>query len=526
LPRTLIPEDLPIIEEKMKQILKQELSFERSEIAIDEALKTLEKSDQIYKKELIEDLKKAGEETVSFYKTGEFIDLCQGPHVESTLNLRSAAFKLDKIAGAYWRGSEKNKMLQRIYALAFASKDELKAYEQQMVEAEKRDHRKLGQELDLFSFHEEAPGFPFWHPKGMVLWNLLLDWWRTEHKAAGYVEVSTPMILSKELWLTSGHWDHYKDNMYFTEIDERDFAVKPMNCPGGILLYKEKLHSYKEFPIKIGEIGHVHRHELAGVLHGLTRVRAFRQDDAHIYCMPEQIEGEIAEIMKLIEKMYGRLGLKYKVELSTRPEKNTVGSDADWKKAEQSLKDALTKQKVDYKINPGDGAFYGPKIDFHITDAIGRSWQLGTIQLDFSMPELFELEYIAEDGKKKRPVMLHRVVFGSLERFIGILIEHFAGALPVWLAPVQVMILPITDNQTKFAQELQEQLEKAGVRVEIDFRNESIGKKIRESEMQKVPYMLVIGQREAADNKVAVREFGKGDLGQETIEEFIKRING
>jgi threonyl-tRNA synthetase len=526
LPRTLIPEDLPIIEDKMKQILKQDLAFERSEVAIDEALKTLEKSDQIYKKELIEDLKKAGEKTVSFYKTGEFIDMCQGPHVESTANLRSAAFKLDKIAGAYWRGSEKNKMLQRIYALAFATKDELKAYEQQMIEAEKRDHRKLGQELDLFSFHEEAPGFPFWHPKGMVLWNLLLDWWRAEHKVAGYVEVSTPMILSKELWLTSGHWDHYKDNMYFTKIDERDFAVKPMNCPGGILLYKEKLHSYKEFPIKIGEIGHVHRHELAGVLHGLTRVRAFRQDDAHIYCMPEQIEGEISEIMKLIEKMYGRLGLKYKVELSTRPEKNTVGSDADWKKAEQSLKDALAKQKVDYKINPGDGAFYGPKIDFHITDAIGRSWQLGTIQLDFSMPELFELEYIAEDGKKKRPVMLHRVVFGSLERFIGILIEHFAGALPVWLAPVQVMILPITDNQTKFAEELVEKLEKTGIRVEVDFRNESIGKKIRESEMQKVPYMLVVGQREAADNKVAVREFGKGDLGQETIEEFIQRING
>lgn len=523
LPRTLIPEDLPNIEEKMRKIIKEDLPFERTEVDLDEALRKVGSSDQIYKKELIEDLKKTGEKKVSFYKCGEFIDLCQGPHVQSTTDLRSVDFKLNKIAGAYWRGDEKNKMLQRIYAVAFSSKEEMTEYLHLLEEAEKRDHRKLGQELDLFSFHQEAPGFPFWHPKGMILWNLLLDWWREEHRTAGYQEISTPMIMSKDLWLTSGHWDHYKDNMYFTKIDDRDFAVKPMNCPGGILLYKEKLHSYREFPLKMAEIGHVHRHELAGVLHGLTRVRAFRQDDAHVYCLPEQIEGEIVDIIKLISKMYNRLGLKYHVELSTRPEKNTIGSNEVWQKAEKALKEALSHQKIDYKLNPGDGAFYGPKIDFHITDAIGRSWQLGTIQLDFAMPEAFGLEYIAEDGKKKRPVMLHRVVFGSLERFIGILLEHFAGALPVWLAPVQAIVLPITDNQINYAEEILKKLSSEGIRVESDFRNETIGKKIREAELMKVPYMLVVGQKEVAEKKIAVRRLYEGDLGQESLEEFLLR---
>ena len=524
LPRTLIPEDLPLLEEKMREIIKKDLKFEKVDVESNTAIEQLSNSDQSYKLELVEDLKKEGNKKVSLYKTGNFVDLCIGPHVDSTADLKDLGFKLDKIAGAYWKGSEKNKMLQRIYGLAFENKEELKKYEEIILEAEKRDHRKLGAELDLFSFHEEGPGFPFWHPKGMVLWNNLLDWWRQEHYSAGYEEIKTPIILSKDLWLTSGHWDHYKDSMYFTKIDDRDFAVKPMNCPGSILYYREKLHSYREFPLKIAEVGLVHRHELAGVLHGLMRVRAFHQDDAHIYCLPEQIEEQIIDVIELVDKMYGKLGLKYHLELSTKPEEGSIGSDEMWQKAEEALKSALKKKNIDYKLNPGDGAFYGPKIDFHITDAIGRTWQTGTIQLDFAMPERFDLEYIAESGKKERPVMIHRVVFGSAERFIGILLEHFAGALPIWLAPVQAIILPISDKHLDYAKKVSDELKEKGIRVEIDDRTESIGRKIREAEMQKVPYMLIVGDKEIDAKKVAVRRYGEGDKGQVEILEVVKEI--
>ncbi len=523
LPRTLIPEDLPLIEKKMREIIKSGAKFEKAKIPSGEAVKQFSQAGQNYKAELIKELKEAGEKTVSVYKSGRLVDLCKGPHVESMEELKNVGFKLEKIAGAYWKGSEKNKMLQRIYGLAFTTPEELSDYLKMREEAERRDHRKIGAQMDLFSFHEEAPGFPFWHPKGMVLWNTLQDWWRQEHRQAGYVEVKTPIILSRELWLNSGHWDHYKENMYFTKIDERDFAVKPMNCPGGLLLYKEKLHSYKEFPLKVAEIGLVHRHELAGVLHGLFRVRAFHQDDAHIFCMESQIENEVIEVMKLIDKMYGKLGLNYHLELSTRPE-NSMGSDEMWQKAEEALKKALDKNGSEFKINPGDGAFYGPKIDFHIKDAIGRTWQTGTIQLDFSMPEKFDINYIAEDGSKKRPVMLHRVVLGSFERFIGVMIEHFAGVLPAWLAPVQAIVLPITDNQTGYAEEIIQKLKSANIRAEVDLRNESIAKKIREAELQKIPFMLVIGQKEQAGNKVSVRQNNKGDLGQQEVDDVIKEI--
>jgi threonyl-tRNA synthetase len=524
LPRTLIPEDLNLIEEKMREILAKDLPFEKVEISADEALEELLKTDQQYKIELVKDLVEKGEKSVSLYKTGDFVDLCKGPHVESTADLREVGFKLDKISGAYWKGTEKNKMLQRIYSLAFENTDELKKYLQMRVEAEKRDHRKIGTELDLFSFHEEAPGFPFWHPKGMVLWNNLLEWWRREHTAAGYVETKTPIILSKDLWLKSGHWDHYKDNMYFTKIDEREFAVKPMNCPGGMLLYSEKTHSYRELPMRVAEIGLVHRHELAGVLHGLMRVRAFHQDDAHLFCMEDQIESEIVGIIELADRMYGELGLKYHLELSTRPEEGSIGSDEIWEKAETALKNALNKKKLEYKLNPGDGAFYGPKIDFHIEDAIGRTWQTGTIQVDFAMPERFNLEYISEDGTRKCPVMLHRVIFGSVERFIGILIEHFAGVFPVWLAPVQAVILPIADRHLDYAREQLKKLKDHGIRAELDDRAESIGRKIRDGQMQKIPYMLIIGDKEIEADKVAVRRHDEGDKGQMDLSEVISEI--
>ncbi len=524
LPRTLIPEDLPLLEAKMREIIEKDIKIEKHEKAKKEAEEFIKKSNQSYKLELIQEL----EGEPSFYSIDGFVDLCKGPHVASTGELKNVGFKLDKIAGAYWRGSEKNKMLQRIYGLAFETKEALKKYEDIMEEAEKRDHRKLGAQMDLFSFHEEGPGFPFWHPKGMMLWNLLLDWWREEHNKAGYDEIKTPIILSRNLWEESGHWDHYKNNMYFTKIDDRDFAVKPMNCPGGILIYKNTQHSYKEFPLRIAEVGLVHRHELAGVLHGLFRVRSFNQDDAHIYCLPSQIESEIGNIIDLIDKMYGRLGLKYHMELSTRPEKDSIGSDEMWKEAEDSLKKALEHKKIDYKLNPGDGAFYGPKIDFHIEDAIGRTWQTATIQLDFAMPERFDLEYTAEDGSKKRPVMLHRVVFGSFERFIGILLEHFAGALPVWLAPVQAVIIPISEKHLDYAKEALKELKDAGIRAQIDDRNESMGRKIRESEMQKVPYMLIAGDKEmnspAGEKKVAVRKYGEGDKGQVSTNQIIDEI--
>ncbi len=524
LPRTLIPEDLPLIEKKMREIIKKGVEFEKVEISVDEALNRLKKTDEIYKCQLVEDLKEQGETKVSLYQTGEFIDLCRGPHVSSALDLQEAGWKLDKIAGAYWKGSEKNKMLQRIYGLAFESKEALKKYLKQVEEAEKRDHRKLGAELDLFSFHEEGPGFPFWHNKGVILWNGLIDWWRQEHRQAGYQETKTPIILSRDLWEKSGHWDHYKNNMYFTKIDGRDFAVKPMNCPGGMLLYKEKVHSYREFPLKVAEIGHVHRHELAGTLHGLMRVRTFHQDDAHIFCTEEQIEEEVIGVIDLVDKMYKRLDLKYHLELSTRPLEGSIGSDEMWEKAEKSLKQALENKKIEYKLNPGDGAFYGPKIDFHIEDAIGRTWQTGTVQLDFAMPERFELEYISENGSPTRPVMLHRVIFGSIERFIGILTEHYAGAFPAWLAPVQVIILPIADRHNSYAQQVVKELINADIRVEVDERTESIGKKIRESEIMKIPYMFVVGDKETESDKVSVRKYGEGDKGQMGLNEVIKEL--
>ena len=522
LPRSFSPEDLPKLEKKMREIVNKDFPIVKSEKSRDEALELFKKNNQKYKVELIEGLL---DEKVGFYTIDSFADLCKGPHVSSTKALRDIGWKLDKIAGAYWRGDEKNAMLQRIYGLAFETKDDLKKYEEFLVEAEKRDHRKLGKELDLFSFHDEGPGFPFWHPKGMVIWNCLMDWWRDEHQKAGYVEVKTPIILDRVLWEKSGHWDHYKENMYFTKIDGRDFAVKPMNCPGSLLIYKTGLHSYRELPIRMAEVGLVHRHELAGVLHGLMRVRQFHQDDAHIFCTEDQIQQEVVDLMGLIDRMYGKLGLKYHLELSTKPEKS-MGSDEMWKKAEAALTSAMEAKGIEYQLNPGDGAFYGPKIDFHIKDAIGRSHQLGTIQLDFQMPERFDLEYIAEDGSKKRPVMLHRVVLGSVERFIGIITEHFAGAFPVWLAPVQAIVLPISDKHLDYAGQIKSQLFDAGIRAELDDRTESIGRKIRDAEMQKIHYMIIVGDKEIEAKKVAVRKYGEGDKGQLEINQLIKEING
>ncbi len=519
LPRTLIPEDLPILEKKMRSIIKSDLKFEKIEVSANKAIEQLR--NQHYKHELIKEL---GDEKISIYQTGNFVDLCCGPHVDSTADLRNAGWKLDKIAGAYWKGSEKNKMLQRIYALAFENQDSMKKFEVIIQEAEKRDHRKLGADLDLFSFHPEAPGFPFWHPKGMILWNLLLDWWRKEHVDAGYQEIKTPIILARELWEKSGHWDHYKDNMYFTKIDDRDFAVKPMNCPGALLLYKEKIHSYREFPLKLAEVGLVHRHELAGVLHGLMRVRSFHQDDAHIFCLSNQIEDEIGNIINLIDKMYNRLGLKYHLELSTRPLKGSIGSDENWQKAESALKSVLEKRKINYKVNEGDGAFYGPKIDFHIEDAIGRTWQTATIQLDFSMPERFGLRYIDDSGNEEQPVMIHRVVFGAIERFIGILLEHFAGDFPTWLSPIQTLILPISDKHNKYAKKISDELKNADIRSEVDARSESIGRKIRDAEMQKIPFMLIVGDKEIEAKKVAVRKYGEGDMGQMDTTKIVEEI--
>jgi threonyl-tRNA synthetase len=524
LPRTLIPEDLPLLEEKMRAILKQDLKFERSEKKIDDALKFEKSRGQKYKEELVADLKKEGTKTVSYYQTGDFIDLCAGPHVNSTRELGKMGFKLDKVAGAYWRGSEKNKMLQRIYALAFETKPELAEYEKMMAEAEKRDHRKIGATMGLFSFHDEGPGFPFWHPKGMVLRNSLIDWWRAEHIAAGYEEINTPIMLREELWHQSGHWDNYKNNMYFTEIDEEKYAIKPMNCPGGILIYKTNLHSYRELPIRMGELGLVHRHELSGVLHGLFRVRAFTQDDAHIYCREDQIEKELEGVIKLVQKMYAKLGFKdYHVELSTRPPKST-GTEEMWNHAEKIMNKVAKDMNLKIKINPGDGAFYGPKFDFHIRDSIGRTWQCGTIQLDFSMPERFDLTYVDEKGERKRPVMIHRTILGSIERFMGVLLEHFAGALPVWLAPVQVRVMNVGPSAKKYAKDVQKTLEAEGVRAEFDDANETVGKKIREAELQRIPYMLVIGDKEVAAKSVAVRKVNDRAITTVKLDKFVKDL--
>ncbi len=517
--KPLSVEELEKIEKEMDKIVKEDLVLERFTLPRDEAIRFMEQKGEPYKVELIRDLPE-GEE-ISFYKQGEFTDLCAGPHVPSTGKIK--AFKLLNVAGAYWRGSEKNKMLQRIYGTAFAKKSELDEYLFRLEEAKKRDHRKLGRELDLFNILDEGPGFPFFMPKGMVLRNLLEDYWRQEHKKRGYQEIKTPIILNEDLWHRSGHWDHYKENMYFTKIDEGDYAIKPMNCPGGMLVYKRRLHSYRDLPQRMAELGLVHRHELSGALHGLMRVRCFTQDDAHIFMTPEQIRDEVIGVINLIDDFYKVFGFKYHVELSTRPE-NSMGSEEQWETATNALREALDAKGMKYKVNEGDGAFYGPKIDFHLEDSIGRTWQCGTIQLDFQMPEKFDLTYVGADGERHRPVMIHRVVFGSIERFIAILTEHFAGAFPTWLAPVQVKILAIIEKHHPYALELQSRLEERGIRTEIDLRNEKIGYKIREAQMEKVPYMLVIGDKEMENNAVAVRSRKDGDLGSMPVDAFISRL--
>ena len=512
------PEDLEKIEAEMKKIAKEDLKIERVMMSRDEAIKHFEELGEIYKVEIIKDIAKGDE--LSFYKQGEFMDLCRGPHVPSTSYIK--AFKLKSVAGAYWRGDAKNKMLQRIYGLAFSNNDKLKDYLVFLEEAEKRDHRRLGKELELFFVSEYGPGFPIFLPKGMVLKNTLIDLWRREHKKAGYVEIQTPTMLNKELWETSGHWFNYRENMYTTSIDETDFAIKPMNCPGGVLAYKNKIHSYKDLPERVGELGHVHRHEFSGALHGLMRVRAFTQDDAHIFMTPDQIEDEIIGVVQLIDKFYrGIFGFDYSIELSTKPEK-AIGAQEIWDKAEAGLQGALEKIGVPYKLNPGDGAFYGPKLDFKIKDAIGRTWQCGTIQLDFNLPERFDIHYIGEDGEKHRPVMIHRVVYGSIERFIGILIEHYAGAFPMWLAPTQVRILTLNDDVVPYAKEVKAMLEAKDIRVELDDRAETIGYKIRESNGKyKIPMQLVIGKAEAENREVNIRRFGEKDQKTMKLDEFI-----
>ena len=513
-------DDLEKIEAEMKKIIKEALPLERFELPRAEAIALMKEKDEPYKVELIEDLPE--DSIISFYKQGEFTDLCAGPHLMTTKEI-GKAFKLMNIAGAYWRGSEKNKMLTRIYATAFQKKEDLEAYVTMMEEAKKRDHRKLGRELGLFMMHEAGPGFPFFLPKGMILKNTLLDYWREIHKKAGYVEISSPIIMNRKLWENSGHWDHYKDNMYTTVIDDEDYAVKPMNCPGGILVYASEPRSYRDLPIRMGEIGLVHRHEKSGQLHGLMRVRCFNQDDAHIFMMPEQIRDEIKGVAQLIDSVYKLFGFEYHVELSTRPE-DSMGSDEAWEMATSARQGALDDLGLNYVVNEGDGAFYGPKIDFHLVDCIGRTWQCGTIQLDFQMPQRFNLEYIGADGEKHRPIMIHRVAFGSVERFIGILIEHFAGAFPTWLAPVQVKVLPISEKYEEYAKSVKAQLDEAGIRAEIDLRSEKIGYKIREAQTQKIPYMLVVGQKEEADGTVSVRSRFKGDEGSRELSGFISDV--
>lgn len=513
------PEDLETISTVMEQIIAQDLPFERQEIPRDQARAYFSAQREQYKVELIDDL--PPEAHICLYRQGDFVDLCAGPHVPSTGYVK--AFKLLNVAGAYWRGDENREMLQRIYGTAFSSKRQLEVHLEMLEEAARRDHRKLGRELRLFTLHEEGPGFPFFHPKGMILRNELESFWREEHRQAGYEEIRTPIILSQELWQRSGHWDHYRENMYFTEIDHRDFAIKPMNCPGGILVYKSSSHSYRELPLRMAEMGLVHRHERAGVLHGLMRVRCFTQDDAHIYMLPSQITEEIKGVIDLIDRIYKVFGFSYQVELSTKPD-NAMGSDEIWEEATIALERALAEKGMDYKVNEGDGAFYGPKIDFHLKDCLGRTWQCGTIQLDFLMPERFDLDYIGEDGEKHPPVMIHRTCLGSIERFIGILIEHYAGAFPTWLAPIQARVLPITDRQTAYARKIMLQLQEAGVRAEVDERNEKIGYKIRDAQLQKIPYMLVVGARETETGKVAVRHRDRGDRGAMSFEVFVHGI--
>ena len=516
--KPFLPEDLEKIEAEMKKIVKEKLPLERFEMTPDEAIKYYEDKGEIYKVELVKEHADKGE-NISFYKQGEFTELCAGPHIPDTGRIK--AFKLTSATGAYWRGSEKNKMLQRIYATAFTKQADLDAYLEAIEEAKKRDHRKLGRELGLFALRDEAPGMPFFLPKGMVLRNTLINYWRDVHKKWGYYEISTPQIMRRSLWETSGHWDHYHDDMYTTVIDGEDFAIKPMNCPGSILVYELEPHSYKEMPLRYGELGKVHRNELSGALHGLFRVRCFTQDDAHILLAPEQIRDEVVRIAQLFDEVYTLFGLPYEIELSTMPEDH-IGSEEDWEIATKALADAITSVGKTYTINEGDGAFYGPKLDFHIKDSLGRTWQCGTIQLDYQLPDRFNLEYTGSDGEKHTPVMIHRVVFGSIERFIGVITEHFAGAFPIWLAPVQVKLLPIADRHHDYAFEIAKKLEAKGIRCEVDTRSEKTGYKIREAQLQKIPYMLLMGDKDIEGNCVSVRKRGEGDIGAMGVDEFVE----
>jgi threonyl-tRNA synthetase len=527
LPRTLIPEDLPILEKKMKKIIKRNFSFDKKEIPSNEAIELFKKAKQNYKVELIKDLIKEDKKKnskVKIYKTGNFVDLCKGPHLDSAGEINPKTFKLTKISGAYWKGDEKNKMLQRIYGVAFENEKELKDYFHKLEEAEKRDHRKLGQKMDLFSFHQEAPGMPFWHHKGLTIFNILIERWRKIQSKYGYQELKLPNLLNVELWKQSGHYEHYKNDMFFTKNDDKKMALRPMDCPGAILFYKEKLHSYNELPMRLSELGTVFRNEKSGELHGLLRVQQVTQDDAHIFIAKDMIESEISEVLKIMKEIYEPFTMKTEIYLSTKPD-DAMGDQKIWNEAEKSLRNALKKNKIKYGIKEKDGAFYGPKIDIHINDSLGRTWQTGTIQLDFFMPERFQMEYIDGKGRKKRPVIIHRALMGSLERFIGVLIEHYAGAFPLWLSPVQIQIIPIGAAHKKYADEISQQLIADGLRVEVKDENETIGKKIREGEIQKIPYLLIVGDKEQKSKSVSVRQRGKGDIGKMKLEKFIKKIS-
>ncbi len=515
----LTDQDLLKIQKEMKKVIQANYRLERFELPREEAIQFMADRKEDYKVELIQDLPE--DAVISFYKQGDFVDLCAGPHMESTGQIK--AVKLQSVAGAYWRGDEHNKMLQRIYGTCFPSQAELDEYLAKLEEAKKRDHRKIGKEMDLYAIYEEGPGFPFFLPKGMIIRNELENFWRQEHIKRGYQEIKTPLILNEQLWRTSGHWDHYKDNMYFTKIDDQDYAIKPMNCPGSMLAYKRKLWSYRDFPIRMGELGQVHRHELSGALHGLMRVRTFTQDDAHLFMLPEQIKDEIVGVTKFIDDVYNMFGFKYHIELSTRPE-DSMGTDEEWEMAENALRDAMAEINVPYVINEGDGAFYGPKLDFHLEDCIGRTWQCGTIQLDLQMPQRFDLTYVGSDNEKHRPIMLHRVIFGSIERFIGILTEHFAGKFPLWLAPVQVRLLTVAEKFGDYANEVAEKLRAEGLRVEVDVRNEKIGYKLREARNERVSYICVIGEREVEANELSVRSSKVGDIGTLSVDDFIAKL--
>ncbi len=512
-------EDFLPIQKEMKKIVQANYKLERFELPRAEAIKFMEEKQEPYKVELINDLPE--DAIISFYRQGDFVDLCAGPHMESTGQIK--AFKLMSVAGAYWRGDSNRQMLQRIYATAFPTQEELDEYVNRLEEAKKRDHRKIGKEMDIFAIYDEGPGFPFFMPNGMVIRNELENFWKSEHRKRGYEEIKTPLILNEQLWRTSGHWDHYKDNMYFTKIDDEDYAIKPMNCPGSLLAYKRRMWSYRDFPIRMGELGQVHRHELSGALHGLMRVRTFTQDDAHIFMLPEQIRDEVIGVVKFIDDVYSMFGFKYHIELSTRPD-DSMGTDEEWEAAETALREAMESIGVPFVVNEGDGAFYGPKLDFHLEDSIGRTWQCGTIQLDMQMPQRFDITYVGADGEKHRPVMIHRVIFGSIERFIGILIEHFAGKFPLWLAPVQVKLLTVTEKFVPYAQEVADRLEAAGLRVVVDARNEKIGYKLREARNERASYICVIGEKEASADTLSVRSIKTGELGEMNVADFQAKL--